>query len=113
VAYIYRIMETFAGLNHGPPKALAIPDPAQPPRSGQTTGGQAAELAVPLALLAIVLAMVAPLAGFPAGHPDRHNITLSVVVLLVAIYILRPVGIPADVSDYTLLVRRPCLPPRG
>ncbi|MGO9096563.1 MAG: flagellar biosynthesis protein FlhA [Bryobacteraceae bacterium] len=72
-------------------KALAIADPAPPPRSAQTTGAKAAELAVPLAVLAIVLAMVAPLPAFLLDILIATNITLSVVVLLVAMYILRPV----------------------
>jgi len=52
---------------------------------------KAADLAVPLGVLAIVLAMVAPLPAFLLDVLIATNITLSVVVLLVAMYILRPV----------------------
>ena len=53
--------------------------------------GAAAELGVPLAVLAIVLAMVTPLPAFLMDLLIVINITLSVVVLLVAMYILKPV----------------------
>jgi flagellar biosynthesis protein FlhA len=67
-------------------KAIAVPQPRQ-----ATGGAKAAELAVPLGVLAIVLAMVAPLPAFLLDVLIATNITLSVVVLLVAMYILKPV----------------------
>jgi flagellar biosynthesis protein FlhA len=48
-------------------------------------------MGVPLAVLAIVLAMVTPLPAFLMDLLIVVNITLSVVVLLVAMYILKPV----------------------
>jgi flagellar biosynthesis protein FlhA len=48
------------------------------------------EMGVPLGVLAIVLAMVAPVPSFVLDFLIAANITLSVVVLLVAMYILRP-----------------------
>ena len=48
------------------------------------------ELGVPLAVLAIVLAMIAPLAPFLLDVLISANITLSIIVLLVALYITKP-----------------------
>jgi flagellar biosynthesis protein FlhA len=55
------------------------------------TPAAAAEMGVPLAVLSIVLAMVTPLPAFLMDLLIVVNITLSVVVLLVAMYILKPV----------------------
>ncbi|MGE5567842.1 MAG: flagellar biosynthesis protein FlhA [Rhodospirillales bacterium] len=71
-------------------KALALAQ-AQPGRGNQAVRAKAAELAVPLGVLAIVLAMVAPMPAFLLDILIATNITLSVVVLLVAMYILKPV----------------------
>jgi flagellar biosynthesis protein FlhA len=49
-----------------------------------------AETGVPLGVLAIVLAMVTPIPAFLLDFLIAANITVSVVVLLVAMYILRP-----------------------
>lgn len=65
--------------------------PRQPSSTPLAPAAKAAELAVPLAVLAIVLAMVAPIPAFLLDVLISANITLSVVVLLVAMYILRPV----------------------
>ncbi len=48
-------------------------------------------MGVPLAVLSIVLAMVTPLPAFLMDFLIVINITLSVVILLVAMYILKPV----------------------
>lgn len=73
-------------------KALTLSGAAQQPRAAVvSTATKVAELGVPLAVLAIVLAMVAPLPAFLLDVLIATNITLSVVVLLVAMYILRPV----------------------
>ncbi len=71
-------------------KALAV---AGPPLAGPAGLSPAAwaEASVPLAVLAIVLAMVAPIPPFLMDVLLVTNITLSVIVLLVAMYILRPV----------------------
>jgi flagellar biosynthesis protein FlhA len=55
------------------------------------TAAAAAELAVPLGVLSTVLAMVTPLPAFLMDLLIVINITLSVVVLLVAMNILKPV----------------------
>jgi len=64
---------------------LAQHIPAAPPMA------RAADMVVPLAVLATVLAMVVPLPAFLLDVLIAANITLSVVVLLVSMYILRPV----------------------
>ncbi|MDX2151332.1 MAG: flagellar biosynthesis protein FlhA [Bryobacteraceae bacterium] len=48
------------------------------------------DMAVPLAVLSIVLAMITPLPSFLVDVLISANITLSVIVLLVAMYITRP-----------------------
>lgn len=48
------------------------------------------EFAVPIAVLGIVLAMIAPLPPFLLDILISANITLSVIVLLVALYITKP-----------------------
>jgi len=60
------------------------------------------EMAVPIAVLAIVLAMITPLPSFVLDVLISTNITMSVIVLLVAMYITKP----ADFSIFptTLLL---------
>ena len=50
-----------------------------------------AEMGVPIAVLVIVVAMITPLPGLVLDLFIVCNITLSVIVLLVSMYILRPV----------------------
>ncbi len=50
-----------------------------------------AELSVPIAVLGIIFAMIAPLPPFLLDLLISTNITLSVIVLLVAMYIVKPV----------------------
>ena len=49
------------------------------------------ELLIPIAVLAIVLAMITPLPPFLLDVLISANLTMSVIVLLVAVYITRPV----------------------
>ncbi|HEY3744403.1 MAG TPA: flagellar biosynthesis protein FlhA [Bryobacteraceae bacterium] len=49
------------------------------------------EIAVPLAVLAIVMAMITPLPAFLLDLLISANITLGVIVLMVSMYITRPV----------------------
>src|SRR5438477_5335927 len=49
------------------------------------------ELAIPIAVLGIVLAMIMPLPPFLLDILISANITMSVIVLLVALYIAKPV----------------------
>jgi flagellar biosynthesis protein FlhA len=53
--------------------------------------GNLNELAVPLAVLGIVLAMITPLPSFLLDVLISANITISIVVLLVSMYITKPV----------------------
>ena len=53
--------------------------------------GAASEYAIPLAVLCIVLAMIMPVPSFLLDILISANITISVIVLLVSMYITRPV----------------------
>jgi len=68
-------------------KALAIP--ATPAAPAATRVGWS-EMAVPIAVLAIILALIAPVPGFLLDVLIVTDIMLSVVVLMVSMYILRP-----------------------
>jgi flagellar biosynthesis protein FlhA len=61
-----------------------------------------AEMAIPIAVLSIVLAMITPLPSFVLDILISANITMSVIVLMVAMYITKP----ADFSIFptTLLL---------
>ncbi len=54
-------------------------------------GGAAADLGVPLAVLAIVVALITPLPGFLLDLLLVVDIMMSVIILMVAMYITRPV----------------------
>jgi flagellar biosynthesis protein FlhA len=78
-------------------KALAVPvAPAVAGRMGWT------EMAVPIAVLAIIMALIAPVPGFLLDVLIVTDIMLSVVVLMVSMYILRPVEF--NVFPTTLLL---------
>jgi flagellar biosynthesis protein FlhA len=66
----------------------AVPTALVPPAASKETRP---DLAVPLAVLGIVLAMIVPLPSILVDLLISANITISVVVLLVAMYIRRPV----------------------
>src|SRR3954465_15579564 len=53
--------------------------------------GNLAEMGVPLAVLGIVLAMIMPLPSFALDLLISANITISVIILLVSMYITKPV----------------------
>jgi flagellar biosynthesis protein FlhA len=86
-----------------PPAALTPvaphPAPGGGPRSPHAGGGAAislerlawTDMAVPLAVLGIVLALIVPLPPFAIDLLIGVNITLSVIVLMVSMYIGRPV----------------------
>src|SRR5579864_3545870 len=82
---------------HGDPKAtgsvFSVP-------SG--LGANWMEFGVPIAVLGIVLAMIAPLPPFLLDVLISANITLSVIVLLVSLYITKPVDF--SVFPTTLLL---------
>jgi flagellar biosynthesis protein FlhA len=74
-------------------KGRGAPEPRRPNRAGDAAGGGIVwkEVAVPLAVLGIVLAMIMPVPPFVVDVLISANITLSVVVLMVAMYITKPV----------------------
>jgi len=74
-------------------KALAVPAAAAGGAApqGRFKLSTLGELGVPLAVIGIVMALVMPLPPFLMDILIVTNITLSVTVLLVAMYILRPV----------------------
>src|SRR5713101_8050801 len=53
--------------------------------------GNLAELSIPLAVLGIVVAMIMPMPPFLLDLLISADITISVIVLLVSMYILKPV----------------------
>ena len=65
-------------------------------------GGNWMEFGVPIAVLGIVLAMIAPLPPFLLDILISANITMSVIVLLVSLYITKPVDF--SVFPTTLLL---------
>lgn len=56
-----------------------------------SSAGSISELGVPLAVLGIVLAMIMPMPSFLLDILISANITISVIVLMVSMYITRPV----------------------
>jgi len=64
---------------------------AAPSSSPKTAGLNWREFAVPIAVLGIVLAMITPLPTLVLDILISANITLSVIVLLVSLYITKPV----------------------
>jgi flagellar biosynthesis protein FlhA len=68
--------------------AVLSPRPNSPAASMLKKAG---DVSVPLAVLAIVIAMITPMPAFLLDILISTNITVSVIVLLVSIYIIRPV----------------------
>src|SRR5689334_16653805 len=78
------------------------PRPASPKSRNPSPFGNLSELAVPLAVLGIVLAMIMPIPSFLLDVLISSNITISVIVLVVSMYITRPVDF--SVFPTTLLL---------
>ena len=81
-----------------PVKAVARPTAAAPGAAGQAkpegilgAGFSFGEVVVPLSVLAIVMAMITPLPSFLLDLLISGNITLGVIVLMVSMYITKPV----------------------
>src|SRR5271154_5886991 len=69
-----------------------MPAPARiAPKGPALSLASVGELVVPLSVLAIVLAMIMPLPPFLLDILISANITMSVIVLLVSMYIVKPV----------------------
>jgi flagellar biosynthesis protein FlhA len=77
------------------PAARVSKNVTNPPSGSSSNAGAAAvnwrEFAVPIAVLGIVLAMIMPLPPFLLDILISGNITMSVIVLLVSLYITKPV----------------------
>lgn len=81
------------------PTRQPAPNALEAKPSGRSNGGPASsssdlnwrEYAVPIAVLGIVLAMITPLPPFLLDILISSNITLSVIILLVSLYITKPV----------------------
>ena len=71
--------------------AAASTPKVQPGPNAPGNGLSFSEIAVPLAVLAIVLAMITPLPSFLLDLLISGNITLGVIVLMVSMYITKPV----------------------
>ena len=76
---------------------------AKPQAKLESRFGNLAELSVPLAVLGIVMAMIAPLPSFLLDFLISANITLSVIVLMVSMYITRPVEFSVFPTSLLLL----------
>jgi len=72
----------------------------------ETLGG----LVVPLAMLAIVIALITPLPGFVLDFLIVTDILVSVIVLMVSLYLIRPVEFTSFPTTLLLLTlfRLPC-----
>ncbi|HXP88728.1 MAG TPA: flagellar biosynthesis protein FlhA [Bryobacteraceae bacterium] len=73
------------------PRAGVTSRAAAPPAGLTSRFGNLAEMGVPLAVMCIIMAMIMPLPSFLLDVLISANITLSVIVFLVAMYIVRPV----------------------
>src|SRR6266567_6508131 len=87
-----------------PSKALA------PPMQGAAARwlaslplGAIGDMAVPIAVLAIVLALITPLPGFVLDLLIVSDILMSVIVLMVSLYLIRPVEFTSFPTTLLLL----------
>jgi flagellar biosynthesis protein FlhA len=86
-------------------KAIAMPTAGAPPRPWHAALplGMAREMAVPLAVLGIVIALITPLPGFLLDLLIVTDILLSVTVLMVSLYLVRPVDFTSFPTTLLLL----------
>jgi flagellar biosynthesis protein FlhA len=73
------------------PRAIAKPPAAANLAASKGLGVNWREFAIPIAVLGIVFAMITPLPSFLLDILISANITFSVIVLLVSLYITKPV----------------------
>ena len=89
-----------------PTKAIAVPPVAGGKSSMRLSGSTIkvlSELAVPLAVLAIVVALITPLPGFLLDLLIVADILMSVTVLMVSLYLVRPVEFSSFPTTLLLL----------
>lgn len=86
-------------------KAIALPKAAAAPRrwTDALPLGMAREMAVPLAVLGIVVALITPLPGFVLDLLIVTDILMSVTVLMVSLYLVRPVEFTSFPTTLLLL----------
>jgi flagellar biosynthesis protein FlhA len=83
--------------------AKAAPAPALPGWIGGLPLDAFRQMAVPLAVLAIIVALITPLPGFVLDFLVVADILLSVTVLMVSLYLVRPVEFSSFPSTLLLL----------
>jgi flagellar biosynthesis protein FlhA len=89
-----------------PAKAIAQPPPRQPAPAGiwrNFPREAAGEMVVPAAVLAIIIALITPLPGFVLDFLIVIDMLLSITVLMVALYIVKPVEFTAFPTTLLLL----------
>ncbi|HLH38318.1 MAG TPA: flagellar biosynthesis protein FlhA [Bryobacteraceae bacterium] len=84
-------------------KALPAANGAAPKIKTASRFGNLGELSVPLAVLGIVMAMILPIPSFLLDILISANITISVIVLMVSMYISRPVEFSVFPTSLLLL----------
>src|SRR5271168_949743 len=75
----------------GAPRPQAVAPKAAGRPKKRSPFGNLSEIGAPLAVLGIVMAMITPMPAFMLDILISANITLAVIVLLVSIYITKPV----------------------
>ncbi len=83
--------------------AKALPLPAAVPWLGAGPRRLIADMAVPLAVLGIVIALITPLPGFVLDLLIVTDILMSVTVLMVSLYLVRPVEFTSFPTTLLLL----------
>jgi flagellar biosynthesis protein FlhA len=83
--------------------AKAIPAPALPGWIGGLPLDALRQMAVPLAVLAIIIALITPLPGFVMDFLVVTDILLSVLVMMVSLYVVRPVEFSSFPTTLLLL----------
>jgi flagellar biosynthesis protein FlhA len=86
-------------------KAIAIPQQASAPRkwAAAIPAGMLREMAVPIAVLGIVVALITPLPEFVLDLLIVTDILLSTTVLMVSLYLVRPVEFTSFPTTLLLL----------
>src|ERR1043165_4060115 len=85
-----------------PSKAIAAP-PGLPSWMRALPLEELGQLAVPLAVLGIVIALITPLPGFILDLLIVTDILMSVTVLMVSLYLIRPVDFTSFPTTLLLL----------
>jgi flagellar biosynthesis protein FlhA len=85
-------------------KAIAIPGAADPrKRTATLPAGMLREMAAPIAVLGIVVALITPLPQFVLDLLIVADILMSTIVLMVALYLVRPVEFTSFPTTLLLL----------